>query len=355
MAARFDPDRMELAGEAIAVMDDVGFWSLADDGKLFYVVGSGAEGDSGPQLQLAWVSPEGQASVVGPSSTFFRGRDAAFGLSFSPDGSTVALREFSDGGYDIWLQRLDDGRHQRLTFDEAHEKMPVFDPRGGSVTYLSDRNGDFDVWSKPADGSGQPELLLDLETSIHSFGWSPDAEWLVAWTAADDVVAYRPGEDGEPTPLLAEGYDEFDPAISPDGRWIAYASDETGSDQIYVRPFPDVTSGRWQVSSEPARYPRWAHDSRTLYYQDTGASPAMWKVEYAADRIFEPGPPVRIFGAPPGWTGSAQFGESYEIAPDDEGFIIAVSGGSSLGEGDARSRVVLVNNFMEELKRRVPN
>jgi serine/threonine-protein kinase len=355
MAARFDPDRMELVGAAVPVMDGLAFWSLADDGKLFYVAGSSVAGESGPRLQLAWVSPEGQASVVESAPTFLRGPDDAVGLSFSPDGSTVALREFSDGGYDIWLQRLEDGRHQRLTFDEAHEKMPVFDPRGGAVTYLSNRNGDFDVWSKPADGSGQPELLLDLDASIHSFAWSRDAEWLVAWTAADDIVAYRPGEDLEPVPLLAEGYDEFDPAISPDGRWIAYASDETGNDQIYVRPFPDVASGRWQVSSEPARYPRWAQDGRTLYYQDTGASPAVWKVEYAADPVFEPGPPVKFFEAPSQWNGSAQFGEAYEIAPDDARFIILLQGDSTLEEGDPRVRVVLMNNFTEELKRRVPN
>ena len=355
LAARFDPARLELGGAAIAVMDDVDNWSLSDDGKLFLIGANGAQGESGPELQLAWVSPEGQESVVGPAPTFLRGQDDAFGLSLSPDGSTVAVREFSDGGYDIWLLRVDDGRHQRLTFDEAHEKMPVFDPRGGQVGYLSDRNGDFDVWSKPADGSGQPALLLDLDSSISGFTWSPDAEWLVAWTAVNDLIAYRSGEDREPIPLLTGGYAEFDPAISPDGRWIAYGSDETGSDHVYVRPFPDVTSGRWQVSSEPARYPRWARDGRTLYYQDTGATPDMWRVEYAADPIFEPGPPERLFEGPAAWAGSAWFGEPFEITPDDSRFLIALSGASSPVAGAPRSRVVLMNNFMEEVKRRVPN
>ena len=145
MAARFDPDRMELLGTPIAVMDGLSFWSLADDGKLFYSGGAGG-GNAGPTLQLVWVTRTGQASAVDPAWTFSRGGDAATGLRLSPDGFRVALREFSQGGYDIWLKRLDAGPRSRLTFDEAHEKMPVWEPGGRNVTYLSDRNGNFDVW-----------------------------------------------------------------------------------------------------------------------------------------------------------------------------------------------------------------
>ena len=178
----------------------------------------------------------------------------------------VALREFSQGGFDSWLKRLDTGLRSRLTFDDAHEKMPVWEPGGGNVTYLSDRNGNFDVWSKAADGTGTPELVLDLEENIYGIRWSPDGEWLLLWTAEMDILGYRPGGDGEPTRLLAEPYDELDPAISPDGRWIAYASNETGTNEVYVRPFPDVSAGQWQVSSRAARYPRWANGGGALYF-----------------------------------------------------------------------------------------
>ena len=232
--------------------------------------------------------------------------------------------------------------------------MPVWEPGGRNVTYLSDRNGNFDVWSKAADGSGEPELLLDLDENLRNIDWSPDGEWLLLWTAQNDILGYRPGEDSEPTPLLAETYEEFDPAVSPDGRWIAYASDETGVDQVYVRPFPDVGAGRWQVSSEPARYPRWAHGGRELYYQDTGAGPSMWVVEFVTTEVFQFAAPVLLF-EPPGWVGSGLFGEAYEVEDGDERFLVPVQAGSAGGDAAAAPEVVLVNNFFEELRRLVPD
>jgi len=275
------------------------------------------------------------------------------GLSLSPDGSRVAVREFTQGGYDIWLKRLDTGVRSRLTFDEAHEKMPVWEPGGRNVTYLSDRNGNFDVWSRAADGTGQPELILDLDEDLLKIDWSPDGEWLLLWTVQDDILGYRPNEDGEPVPLLAEAYDEFDPAVSPDGRWIAYVSNETGINQAYVRPFPDVSGGKWQVSAFDARYPRWAHGGRELYYQDSGAAPSMWMVEYEATEVFEFGAPILLFESP-GWTGSAPFAEAYDIERGDERFIISVNAESVFGDGPAGPRFVLVNNFFEVLNHLVP-
>ena len=353
MAARFDPDQMELLSTPIAVMDGTANWSLADDGKLFYSRGGAGGGTSGPTRQLAWVTRTGQASPVDPAWTFNRGNDMATRLSLSPDGSTVALREFSDGGYDIFLKGLDAGVLRRLTFDAAHEKMPVWEPGGLNVTYLSDRDGNFDVWSRAADGSGVPELLLDLDVDISYIEWSPDGEWLLLWTAGNDILGYRPGADSEPVPLFADVHEEFDPAVSPDGRWIAYASNETGSDHVYVVPFPNVEDGRWQVSSEPARYPRWAHGGQELYFQDTGQQPSMWMVEYESTDVFRPGAPVVLFESP-GWSGSAAWGEPFEVAQDDERFIVITNATSTDGETPAGPPFVLVNNFIEELNRLVP-
>ena len=352
MTAPFDSDRMELRGTPIAVMDGVAAWSVSDAGKLFYSGGGPGGGTSGPIHQLAWVDRSGQASVVDPDWTYGRGGSAEVGFSISPDDAVVALREFSQGGYDIWLKRLDAGSHTRLTFDEGHEKMPVWEPGGGqNVTYLSDRNGNFDVWSRSADGTGEPELLLDIEADLLSAHWSPDGEWLLLWTAEDDILGYRPGEDGEPVTLLGEDYNELDPVVSPDGRWIAYVSNETGVNEVYVRPFPDVDAGRWQVSSRSARYPRWANGGGELYFQDNGASPSMWMVEVETADVFRHGAPVLLFDSP-GWTGSPRFAEAFEVAWSDERFLIAVPAGA---EGFDGPRFVLVNSFSEELKRLVPN
>ncbi len=96
--------------------------------------------------------------------------------------------------------------------------MPVWKPGGRNVAYLCNRNGNFDVRSRSADGTGKPELLLDLDESLSKFAWSPDGEWLLLWTGGDDILGYRPGEDDEPIPVMAEAYVEANPAVSPDGQ-----------------------------------------------------------------------------------------------------------------------------------------
>jgi Tol biopolymer transport system component len=362
MAARFDPERMELLGTPVAVMDGLTFWSLADDGKLFYTGSPGGESQlgQGPTLQLNWVTRSGQAAPVDPSWTFSRGVDAYQQWRISPDGSRVAVREFTPSGYDIWIKQLDSGPHSRLTFD-GHDKMPVWEPGGERVTFLSDRNGNFDVWSKRADGTGAAELILDLEDDVVRFSWSPEGEWLVvqARDAPDgELLAFRPGVDSVPTAIVPEQAREIEPAISPDGRWIAYVSDETGRLEVFVRPFPDVTSGKWQISTTGGRNPRWAHSGRELFFDGSGQGQPLMVVDVeTSTAVFGYGTPVAIDESV-GWQGSAQTASVYEVAPDDERFLVALPprspGAAPDGEVASGPTVVLVNNFIEELKARVP-
>ena len=336
--------------------DGVNAWTLSDDGKLFYSSHGGASGGNGPALQLAWVTRTGEVGVVDPAWTFTRGTDEGQSLSLSPDGSVVALREFAQGGYDIYLNELDTGVRRRLTFDEAHDKMPIWEPGGENITFLSDRNGDFDVWSRAANGTGQSELLLDAEGDLERVEWSPDGEWLLLWTVSDDILSFRPRQDSVAMPLFAGESEKMDPAISPDGRWIAYVSRETGTNQMYVQPFPDVGGAKYQVSTIDARLPRWAHNGRELFYQDSGREPRTWVVEFdATDDVFRFGTPTLLFDAPQGWTGSGRYAEPYEVAPDDERFLIPVEVAPGGAEGPVAPPFVLVNNFAEVLKRMVPN
>jgi eukaryotic-like serine/threonine-protein kinase len=360
MAARFDARRRKLAGTPIAVMDGVGFWSLADDGKLFYTTGA-ASGGAGPTLQFIWVDRSGNATPVDPTWTFSRGTDANLRWSISPDGSMVALREFTAEGYDIWIKRLDTGPRSRLTFAGGMEKMPVWVPGTRDVTFLSDRNGNHDVWRRPADGTRAEELLVDLEQDIATVDWSPDGEWLflrtsagTATTAARNILMVRPGSGEEPIPLFSSDYRELNPAVSPDGRWIAYASDETGRYEIYVRPFPDVSAGRWQVSIGGGRSPAWAHSGREIFFQSPNDEMMVADVE--AGTSFDSGTPRVLFPASPQWATGNLNGVYFAVHPDDERFLVATSsvGGAESQREGGPPPTVLVNNFFEELKARVP-
>jgi serine/threonine-protein kinase len=366
MAARFDPVKMKLLGTPIAMMDGLAFWSLADDGKLFYATGS-VGGPVGPMLQLAWVTRAGQVSPVDPGWTFQRGQNSDQGMSISPDGARVAVREYTSAGYGIYIKNLDTvGPPSRLTFGDTAAKMPVWSPSGQEVTFLSNRGGNFDVWSRPADGTGQAKLILDLKDDLATVGWSPDGKWLLLRTSQNpgsndqgDILAFRPGEDSVPRSLFADSkYRENDPAVSPDGRWIAYSSDATGQYEVYVTPFPDVSGGQWQVSVDGGRVPRWSHSGRELFWQKNGPRGAMMAVEIKPGTAFAWGAPRVLFEGPQGWVGSARTNNPYDVALDDQRFLIVenaqLSAGGSADSTVVLPRVMLVNNFLEELRTRVP-
>jgi len=356
MAARFDPGRRELLGPPIAVRDGVGAYSLSDDGKLYYAVGQG-DVVEGPEIQLVWATPSG-TNPVDPTWTFNRGSNPYQSWRLSPDGTTIALRQYTNSGYDIWLKRLDRGAPTRLSFSDAHERTPIWSPGGNRVTFLSDRNGNFDVWEQAADGTGQAELLLDLEEDIANVAWSPDGAWLLLETAGrnSDILAYRPGEEGAPSPLIAGSADEEWPTVSPDGRWIAYVSDESGQYEIYVRPFSDVGGGMWMVSTGPATAPRWAVDGGALFYEGDEQNSPLWRVEVVPGDLFAWETPVPLEWSATGFFGHQFTGTLYDVAPDGRllmGIVPTESAAFEQEGVEAPSRILVVN-FFEELKRVVP-
>jgi serine/threonine-protein kinase len=357
MAVRFDPAKMEMLGTPVAVMDGLTFWSLSDDGKLFQTSGSSTVGTGTRVLQPIWVSRSGEATPIDPNWTFVQG-GSDIGWRLSPDGTMLANRERTADGLDIWIKRLDAGPRSRLTFGEFEERLPNWSPDGRDVLFLSNRGGNLDVWSKPFDGTRDAELVLDMDANVSSAEWSPDGVWLILRTAGPrgaeggrDIFVFRPGEDSVATPLLADpGYDEIYPALSPDGKLIAYQTTETDRHEIYVRPFPDVTSGRWQVSVDGGRGARWAHGGRELFFQ--GPDNEMMVVDVETSPSFRAGAPRMLFEGDPDWASGDISGTTYDVAPDDQRFVMARAAGS--GEEAPKPVVVLVNNFVEELKARIP-
>jgi serine/threonine-protein kinase len=242
--------------------------AIADNGTLVYTT----PGFNAPE-EPVWVSRSGQTRKIDPNWT----RDIEFeGLALSPDGRRLAVVIEGGSRGDVWIKELDEGPLSRLTFGGEYNGYPSWTPDGRSVVYASLRDGEWDVWSKRADGTGTETQLLDLERDVWVTEWSPDGEWLLIAVGGaqenDDILAMRPAVDSMPVPLLADGFDEYTPALAPDGRWIAYVSNESGQEEVYVRTFPDVADGKWQVSTDGGSEPVWSRDGRTLYYRSVAGS-----------------------------------------------------------------------------------
>ena len=270
-----------------------------------------------------WVDRNGVQTPVDPEFSWTSQSFPAWRIS--PDGSLVAFEQTTDAGDDIWVKELDTGPVYRLTFDETPDFRPTWHPDGERVMFVSERGETRDLYQRRANATGPVELVLDREKEISQGVWSPDGEWLVyreGTAEGRDLWAFRPAQDSTPRPLIAEaGYDEKAPAISPDGRWIAYESDETGKEEIYVRPFPAVEEGKWQISVGGGREPAWAHNGRELFYIRSND-----ELEVAA---LDPGPPFNVAGraslfSTAGLLPAGQDHRAYDVHPDDERFLFAI-------------------------------
>jgi serine/threonine-protein kinase len=358
-AAPFDLGRLETTGPAVPVLEGVVAPDLqvSASGTLLYRVGGAEPGAA--LSELVWLDRQGRATPVDPSWRFDAGT-SNLGLALSPDETKVAVRARVDGNYDIWVKELPHGPLSRLTFDEAEDRKPVWTPDGQSVMFLSRRGNegtDYDVWVRHADGTGEATRVVDDDTFIAWAEPTRDGQWIVLRTGGTsgevglrDILAFRPGVDSAPTPLLAGAHDEWGPAVSPDGRWIAYASNETGVNEVFLRPFPDVESGRWQVSVDGGRMPAWSHSGRELFYLSGDR-------EWVAAEI-QTSPSARVVNrevlfqlGPEYATGAG--GGHVSVTADDQRFLMMRFVSDQPADEGERARYILVYNWFEELKEKV--
>jgi serine/threonine-protein kinase len=360
MAAPFDPDAMEFSDAAVPLVGGVQSFKLSASGSLAYFPDLTGEGAN---TELTWVTRAGEATPVEEGWRFDRG-GGNFGWSLSPDGTRIAVRHRGQGGNnDIWIKEVPGGPFRRLTFGEEEQRVPFWTPDGARVTYFSTPavNGG-DVWWARADGTGQPELLLEASPGFAQGSWSPDGRSLVLRAAvfsttggnrpgARDLALFRPGVDQAAAPLLATAeYAEQDPRVSPDGRWLAYVSNETGRDEVFVRPFPEVDAAKVQVSAGGGFGPLWSRDGRELFYVDLAGNMVAVRLDASAE--FRVTARDVLFAIPAEYVRGAG-NSSIDIAPDGQRFLVGRSL-TATGSEDEAPRMVLVKNFSEELRRRVP-
>ena len=183
--------------------------------------------------------------------------------------------------------------------------------------------------------------------SLYNPQWSPDGKWLLFHTdpgspGKGDILAIRPGIDSAPVPVVATRFTETSPALSPNGRWLGYASNETGANEIYVVPFPDAGTAKWAISAGGGTEPLWSHSGRELFYRD--ASGNLVAVEVNTSPTFSLGRATTLF--PAAGFSSLRFTPQYAVAADDRRFLMIRSLETSMPD-----KLIVVENWFEELKK----
>ncbi len=294
VAQRLDLKRQRLTGDPVTIADGVppDAFSVSALGLVAYRTGAGSV-----RRQLTWFDRAGKPrGVLGdPDETLQY-------PSVSPDGKRAVVSRTVQGNEDIWL--LDGTRTSRLTFDPANDLFPVWSPDGRSIAFTSTRGGSGDLYRKAVDGSGTAVLLVASSLPKAPTDWSRDGRFLLYYsidpqTKADLWVLPMTG-DQKPWVFLKTPFDEEYGQFSPDGRFVAYESDESGRYEIYIRPFTlpgesaNPAGGQWQISTAGGIQPRWSPDGRELYYLDPAGRMMAVSITVTGATV-APGTPVLLF------------------------------------------------------------
>ncbi len=340
-AAPFDVKRLTLAGDPVSIVDGVlvngnlgAQFSFSGTGSLVYVPSS----TEGPDHKLVWVDRKGASQpLAAPARSYAQPR-------LSPDGRQIVV-QIEGAKSDLWVYHLTRDTLRRLTFD-GNSTNPVWTPDGKTIAFSPQSNGR-GVFVIPVDGSAvQEQLTTDGEGQVPQ-SWSPDGTLLAFHgmsraTARDIWVLSLTGER-KPRLLLGAPYNERVPMISADGKWLAYLSDESGREEVYVQSFPGP-GGRWQISTEGASEPMWARRGGELFYRN-GAK--LMSVDIATTPVFTAGRPKLLFEQ----RYVNNIGRAnYDVSPDNERFLMVEAVGQQLPS----TRLNVVLEWFAELKRLAP-
>jgi serine/threonine protein kinase len=355
-AVAFDLDRLEVKGGPVPIVESVRQAAVCDAGTLAYVPGT-TSGTIQPGNTLVWVNREGKEEPLGaPPNRYAYPK-------ISPDGTRVALIVGPLLNSDIWIWDAVRKNMTKLTFDKKRVITPIWTLDGKRIVYWSNHENAVSggVYWKAADGTGEVEKLVSApDRELHPFSWSSDGKTLViqemvTQTNLDISILSMEGDHTRKL-LLQTEYVEGQPKISPDGRWMAYASNETTGvalkGEVYVRPFPEVNKGKWQVSTGGGNSPLWSQDGRELFYLSEDNSVMAVAVETKSTLSF--GTPKVLFrNTNLGLTMTS--GTPWDIHPDGKRFLMMKPPGASPStEAGPRPKITIVMNWLEELKQRVP-
>jgi serine/threonine-protein kinase len=355
-AIAFDANRLEVSGSQVPVQTDVmslpsgtAEFDVASDGTLVFVVGGVA---TVARRQLVWVDRQGKEEPLAglPIRAYVYPR-------LSPDGTRVAV-DIRDQDNDVWVSDLQRQTLTRLTFHPLLDESPMWTVDGRRVVYTSQQDTPAgSLFWQAVDGTGTPERLTNANSPQRASSVSPDGKSLMfaqgGLKTLTDVFSLSLDPPHQVEPILATAFVERNAVVSPDGRWVAYDSSDSvsGPFEVSVRRYPDLNSGRWQVSTAGGTRPLWSRDGRELFYLAPDGSPMV--VSVSPGTAWLAMTPTRLFA----WsTGSVaqqgNFGRTYDISRDGRRLLMVKD--VEDGRAAATPTVVVVENWLEELKRLVP-
>jgi Tol biopolymer transport system component len=347
-AQRFDDSRRDVAGDPVPVADSValdpdyniGGFSVSETGMLAYRTAGGAN-----LRRLAWLDRSGkEVGMLGTPDD-----DSLIDPELSPDGRRLAVERTVQGNKDVWLIDTARGASSRFTFDAEPDYNPIWLPDGSRIAFSSNRKGAFNLYQKASSGAGSDELLL--ESSLHKFAldWSQDGRFILFIQpdpkGIGDLWVLPLFGERKPFPFVNTSFNEDNGQFSPDGRWIAYQSNESGRSQVHVQPFPGP-GGKWQVSTAGGITPRWRRDGKELFYIAPDGK-LMAAPIHTAGQMFDAGVPAALFQTRILGGGTSVYKkQQYVVALDGKRFLIDLS----VDESTA-SPITIVTNWARALKK----
>jgi eukaryotic-like serine/threonine-protein kinase len=343
IAQPFDARRLVLTGDSFPIAERIrtsvstqpyGYFSASENGALAYQTGAETANS-----QLLWFDRTGKQ--IGPL-----GDPAAYrSVEFSPDGKRVSVSILDEAGKgeDIWLYDVARGLRTRFTFGPANA-FAVWSPDGNRIVFASRRKGTFDMYQKNSNGAGSEETLLEDNLDKYPDSWSPDGKFVLyeslGSSRSNELLVLPLTGDRKPFPLLQTQFGEANGQISPDGRWVAYRSNESGRNEIYVAPFPGP-GGKWQISTAGGYFPRWRHDGSEIFYLTPDNRLMVASVNGK-------GPGIEVGAVKPLFPTRIVFagGYQYDVSADGQRFLI-----DTAPEQATSSPITVVLNWTAGLKK----
>ena len=328
----FDPETLSVSGAPVTVVEGVSYslvytsaaFAASPGGVLVYRPGTGAASKS----ELTWSNRAGERRPLAKLSHPFNQ------VRLSPDGRTLILANRAQES-DLWSYDVERGTLSRVTFEPGEDETPVWSPDGKQIAWATHRKGPGQVAVRNVDGTGGEQIVWTGAAHTHVDSWSPDGKFLalsmIEQGATFDILTIPLQGDHKPQPFLSGPYTEMQAAFSPDGRWIAYSSNESGRLEVYVRAWPGP-GGKTQISTEGGLLPQWTRGGRELCYR-SGAKVMSVPIETGAG--LRAGAPKALF--------EGRYETEYAVMPDGQRFAMIAQPEAA----DANEMVVTVNWLSE--------